>query len=160
LPERFAAHVDGAATSDQQQPQRLPPLTGSRHRHRDAGECRPRCAGRVERVIFAAQPALGSRRAAHLEHRLAALGEVAGKTGAVAAGALDRPGAPAGRVALGETKRLPVATRVRPYRLAGHHSSRRCRQRRQDMFVAVGVDADHVVQLVCKHPPRSSDLCS
>ena len=27
LRERFAADVDGAATSDQQQPQRLPPLT-------------------------------------------------------------------------------------------------------------------------------------
>src|SRR5829696_10242559 len=86
------------------------------------------------------------------------LGEVAGKTGAVAAGALDRPGAPAGRMALPEAKRLPVAAPVCSNRLPGHDSTGRCRQHRHDVLVAVGVDADHVVQPVCKQPTRSSDL--
>ncbi len=42
LRQCFAADVDGAATSEQQPPQRLSPLTCTRQRERLAGECRPR----------------------------------------------------------------------------------------------------------------------
>jgi hypothetical protein len=54
LREPFAADVDGASTSDKQQPQRLPPRAGARQREPVAGECRTRCPGRVEGVVFAA----------------------------------------------------------------------------------------------------------
>jgi hypothetical protein len=158
LSQGFASDVDGAATSDKQQPQRLSTLARSRQRKRVAGECRPRRARRVECVILAAQPTLGSRCTADLEHRFAMLGEIAGKTGAVAAGALDRPGASARRVAIRETKRLPVAAPVRSNRLPGQDSTCRCYQHCHDVLITVRVDTDHVVQLICKHPTRSSDL--
>ncbi|HEX2432733.1 MAG TPA: hypothetical protein VHI55_02180 [Gaiellaceae bacterium] len=83
LCERFAAHVDGAASRDEQQPQRLAPLACARQRERVRGECCSGCAGCVERVIFAAQAAFRPWRAADFEHCLAAAGEEAGKTGAV-----------------------------------------------------------------------------
>jgi hypothetical protein len=52
------------------------PVAGQRERL--AGERCPRRPNRVERVVFAAQPPLGSLRAADLEHRLTALGEETG----------------------------------------------------------------------------------
>ena len=88
---------------------------------------------------------------------LSAGSKEAGQTGAVAAGALDRPGAAAGRVPLGDAKQLAVATRVRGRRRSGDNSTGRCRHDRHDVLVAVGIDAKHVVQFVCKHQTRSSD---
>jgi hypothetical protein len=94
--ERFAADVDGAAARDLQQPQRLAPLASPGERERVAGERGPRGPGRVQRVVFAAEPTLAARYATDLEHALSACMEIAAETGAVAAGALDRPGAAPG----------------------------------------------------------------
>ena len=94
--------------------------------------------------------------AADLEHRLAALGEVAGETGAVMAGALDRPDASAARVPLREAQRLGVAARARPHHRLRQHRSRRRGHDRERVLIAVRVDTDHVIHLVCKHPDRSS----
>ena len=58
LHERLAADVDGAASGDQQQPQRFAPLSRTRHRQRLAPECGACSANRVELVVFAAQPSL------------------------------------------------------------------------------------------------------
>jgi len=60
LCECFTADVDGAATGDQQQSQRLTTLPRPRQCERFAGQCCPRDADSVERVIFAGQPPLGS----------------------------------------------------------------------------------------------------
>jgi hypothetical protein len=155
--ERFA-DIDGAAAGDQQQPQRFPPRTRARQRERLAGKRRPRRWDRVERVILAAPPMPVSRPAADLEHGFAALAEIAGKPEAVISSTFDRPRSRAGRVPLGETKRLPGATHSRSQRLLGNDSTGRRCQHRQNMLVTVGVDADHLVQFVCKHPHRSSDL--
>ena len=67
LAECFAAHVDGAAAGDEQQPQRFSFLTAARERNRGTRECCSCRPGSVERVVFAVQPPLGSRRAAELE---------------------------------------------------------------------------------------------
>jgi hypothetical protein len=160
LHERLAADVDGAATRDQQQPQRLSPLAHPRQRERVAGECRPRRPDRVECVVLAAQPTLAPRCPAELAHRFALLGERAGQTGAVAACALDRPDAPARGVALRETEHLPVTAPVRSNRPSGHDSARRRCQHGQHVLVPMGVDADHVIHLICNHPDRSSGFCS
>jgi hypothetical protein len=85
-------------------------------------------------------------------------GDVAGKTGTVTAAAFDRPGAPTWRVPIGDAKQLAVAVRIRRRRGSGDKSASRGGDNRQDMLVAMGVDAEHVVQLVCKHQTRFSDL--
>jgi hypothetical protein len=78
--------------------------------------------------------------------------EIAAQTGAVAAGALDRPGAAAGCVLLGDAKQLAVAVRVRGRRRSGDDGAGGRRHDRHDVLVAVGIDTEHVVQFVCKHP--------
>jgi hypothetical protein len=158
LCQGLAADIDGAPPRDQQEPQCFPPFAGPRERECVGRECRPRRASGVEGVVLAAQPPVCPGRAADLEHRLAVLGEITGETGAVASGALDRPSTPAKRALLGEAKQLPVAARVRARGLAGNDSARGRRHDNDDVLVAVRVDTDHVVQFVCKHPTRSSDL--
>jgi len=49
--------------------------------------------------------------------------EIAAKTSAVAVGALDRPGAAAGCVLLGDAKQLAVAVAVRGRRRSGDNSA-------------------------------------
>jgi len=94
--------------------------------------------------------------AADLEHRLAAIGEVARQPAAVVAGTLDRPGTHAAGVAVGEAQRLRIAAladtnhRLRQYRSRGSGNDR------ERVLIAVRVDADHVIHLVCEHPDRSS----
>jgi hypothetical protein len=66
-----------------------------------------------------------------------------------------RPAAP---VPCGEPEQVPIAAPVRARGLAGNDCpGRRCHDR-HNVLVAVRVDAEHVVHLVCKHPTRSSDL--
>ena len=105
LGQCFAADVDGAAARDQQQPQRLPPLTCARERERVARERRPCRPGRVE-ACRPCRAAAARPRGVRLTSStaLAAFGEEAGQPGAVAAGALDRPDAATGRVLLGDSE--------------------------------------------------------
>jgi hypothetical protein len=114
----------------------------------ERGTCR---SDRVELVVFAPQPPLSSRCPAQLEDRLATASKKAGKTGAVAAGPLDRPGASSRCVPLGDAKQLAIAAPVRRRRAPSNNSTRRRRHHRYHVLVAVGVDAEHVVQLVRKH---------
>jgi hypothetical protein len=69
LCECFAAHVDGAAAGDQQQPQRFPPLSRARQRERLGRESSTGYADGIEGVVPAVQPSLGPWRAAGLELR-------------------------------------------------------------------------------------------
>ncbi len=103
LDEREPTHVDGAAPRKQQHPQRLLALARARQRQRLGREPGAGSPDRVERVVLATQPPLAAGVTADLEHRLAALGEVARETGTVVAGALDRPGTNAARVLLRES---------------------------------------------------------
>jgi hypothetical protein len=81
-----------------------------------------------------------------------------------------RPGA----CRFGDAKQLAVGSRsassastaaascTRPCAFAGADGSSdngagRCHHDRNNVLVAVGIDAEHVVQFVCKHQTRSSD---
>jgi hypothetical protein len=70
--------------------------------------------------------------------------------------AFDRPNACSDRVAPREPKRLAITARIGAHRpLRQHSSSRRCHDRER-VLVAMRVDTDHVVHLLCEHPDRSS----
>ena len=112
LDERDATDVDGAAPREQQHAQRLLPLSRAWQRQRLSRKPGTCSADRVERVVLAAQSPLRAGVAADLEHRLAAIAQVASQPGAVVAGALDRPGTNAARVPFREAKRL-ARSRVR-----------------------------------------------
>jgi hypothetical protein len=117
-----------------------------------ARECRPGGADRVQRVVFASQPPLVTRAASDLEHCLAATAQVASKPGTVMTGAFDGPHASAAAVLLDKPQRLRITARARSYRLLRHHRTARGDNDREHVLVAVGVDADHVIHLICKHP--------
>ena len=74
-------------------------------------------------------------------------------------GALDRPQASAGRVPVCETTRVGVATSVRLHNGLRQYRPRPPGNDRERVLIAVRVNTNHVVQLVCKHPDRSS-VCS
>jgi len=63
-------------------------------------------------------------------------------------------------VLLSDRKQLSIATPVRGRRCASDHSARRRSHDRDHVLVAMGVDTEHVVQLICKHQTRSSDHSS
>ena len=110
-----------------------------------------RGANRVERVVFAAQPALIAWAAADLEHRLAVVAQVAGKPGTVMSRTLDRPDPRAGRVLLGEPNRLRVAACARAHRALRDNRPGRRDNDRKRVLVAVRINTDDVVDLICKH---------
>ena len=132
-------------------------FTRAGQRERLAGQRCSRDPDRVERVVLAGQPPLRSWCAADLEHGFTPLAQETGQACAVAAASLDRPGATARRVPLSNPKQLAIATPVRVRRRPGHHATRGRGHNRHHVLVAVGIDAEHVVQLVCKHQTRSSD---
>ena len=103
------------------------------------------------------QPSLRPRRPARLKHRLAASDQHPRQAGAVAVGALDRPDTAASSEAVRELERQAVADSVGTHRPLSEKRPRPGRNDHQRVLVAVRIDTDHVVQLVCKHPTRSSD---
>ena len=109
-------------------------------------------ADRVESVVFALQPPLASRAAASLEHRLAAAAQIASERGTVVADALNCPDAPAARIGVREAQRLGVAACIRSDRPPSDNRTRRRNNDREHVLIPMRVDANHVIQLICKHP--------
>ena len=112
---------------------------------------------RVELVVFAASPPLAAAGAFDLPHLFVPALQVTDKPGPVVAAALDRPQSISGRVPIREADGVRVAACA-----CGHHCLRDHRAAvrvddRECVPVAVGIDADHVAHLLCKHPDRSSD---
>ncbi len=81
---------------------------------------------------------------------------MAGKPGAVVPDAFDRPNAAAVAVLLDKPQRLRITARTRTHRPLRHHSAARRDNDREHMLVAVRVDANDMIHLICKHPVRSS----
>ena len=90
--------------------------------------------------------------AADLCHRFGARGEKACQGGAVVAAAFDRPHPSTWRVSISESQRLRVAARLSGSRCLSDDRARASVDNREGVLIAMGVDTDHVVQLVCKHP--------
>ena len=109
-----------------------------------------RGSDRIERVALAGLP-LPSQ-AADLEHPLLTADEEASETGAERTSALDREGTPAGRVLIGKPKHACVTLAICDRGRLEHHTTTSHVDDRERVRVAVRVNADHVVQLVCKHP--------
>jgi hypothetical protein len=150
------AHIDCASAGQQKQPQRLTPLPSSRQAQRLARERRPRGADRVQRVILAPQPPLVTRAASDLEHRLAASTQMASKPGTVMTGTFDGPHASAAAVLLDKPQRLRVTATASSHRLLRHHCTTRTHNDREHVLIAMRIDTNHVIHLICKHPVRSS----
>ena len=148
-PARLALTAPSRAATSACNAWRSPPARGVAGR-----SLREHAAGgtdRVERVGLAARAALPPQ-PADLEHPLTAAGQEASQTGTERAGAFDR-------------ERTPTAARARR-RASTPARSRRCSRRRrlehdhaaddlhdrERVRVAVRVDTDDVVQLICKHP--------
>ena len=74
LDERDPANVDGASPGDHQYPQRFLTLSRTGSRTNAGSDNRARRAGRVERVVLAAQPPFGAGRAGALVDGLVASG--------------------------------------------------------------------------------------
>ncbi len=141
--QRFAADVDGAAAGDQQQPQCLASLPLPGQRERLAGQRRPRGPDGVERVVLAVQPPL--RRGVRLISSTASPCSLrSGPARRRSCRALDRPGTPARREPLGETKRFPIAATV-PAPIAPRYNSPRRRSTTASTCCRGG----------CRHRPRS-----
>jgi hypothetical protein len=105
---------------------------------------------RVERVALAGAP-LPSQ-PADLEHLLLLTDEEASETGAERASTLDREGTPAGSVLIGKTKHACVTLAICERGRLEHHTAAAHVDDRERVRVAVRVNADHVVQLIYKHP--------
>jgi len=65
---------------------------------------------------------------------------------------LDRPDPSAARVLVGEAQSLRVTAPVRRDRALRDNRTRRRNHNREHMLIAVRVDTNHVIHLICKHP--------
>ena len=154
LAEPGALGIDGALASSNQCLQRRALAARAGRRGRSLAKHAARRADRVERVGLAARAALPPQ-LADLEHPLTADVEEARQAATEGAGSFDRERAPTGRVRLDKTERGLVA-------IASRRPSPRIRPRpsrannREQVRVAVRVDTDDVIQLICKH--RTSDV--
>src|SRR5207244_11412303 len=115
---------------------------------------------RVERVGLADRAALAPQ-APHLEHPLALAGEEAREAGAEGAAAFNRERPSTRRVFSRELQSARVASAVRGHTRLEDDPASPNLDDGERVPVAVRVDPDHVVQLICKHPthlqPRLGD---
>ena len=148
-PARFALTAPSRAAISARNASRSPPLRGVAGR--SLVEHAARGPDRVERIGLTARAALPAQ-PADLEHLLATAGQEAGQAGPERAAALDRERAPPRRMPLGELQRLPVAVAVAATVASNTTDPRPHLDDRERVRVAMRVDTDDVVQLICKHP--------
>jgi hypothetical protein len=119
----------------------------------DSGALKPIRFSPQQRVdlVALALPAIAPLRPLDLVDAFAAVGEEAGEAHAVAAAPLDRPQAVAGRVFEGKGERAVVAAPIGADLRLEHDGVCRSGDESERVGVAVGVDADDVVQLICEH---------
>ena len=150
LPDGLGAGDDGALPGGEQDPHRFAVAAGPRRGQMVAGQGFAGGADGVEVVGLGAVASSWSGWPVDLDDPFTALEQVGGEPGAETAGALDRPDSTAGRVFVGERDDPPIAHRVGRALLVGHHRAGRG-DHRGGVGVAVGVDADDVVDLACQH---------
>jgi hypothetical protein len=150
LPDGFGAGDDRALAGCEHDAHRFAVAAGAWRGQVVAGQCLAGCANGVQVVGLGAVAACRAGWAVDLDDPFAAFQQMGREPGAEAAGALDGPDAGAGCVLVGECDDAPVAHGVgsalvlRDDRASlGDHGS--------GVGVAVGVDADDVVDLACQH---------
>jgi hypothetical protein len=143
--------VHGSFARGHQRPQRLAFPTNTRRSRTQLCEHAARRADRVERIGLAARATLPPQ-PADLEHPLATSAENAREAGTERAGALNRERSPTRRVLIDKPEGVRVTAAARGDIRLEHHGCAGDVQHRERMRVAVRVDADDVVQLICKHP--------
>jgi hypothetical protein len=126
-------------------------LSGSRQHELVARERCTRGANRIERVVFAAKAALIPWATTDLEHPLAVVSQVASKPGTVVPSTLDRPRPGARRMSLRQPNRFGVAAGARPNRALCDHTPGRSAHKRKRVLIAMRINTDDVVDLICKH---------
>ncbi len=146
----------GAFSGGYQCSQRFTVAGAAWHRPAFLAEHTARGADRVERIGLAARAALPPK-ATDLEHPLVPLEQESRQTCAVGRGALDREGTPARSVLARKPKRLHIAATVRGNAPLEHDYTSYDRDDCERVPIAMRVDADNEVQLICKHHrPTSS----
>ena len=146
-----ALGVDRAFACGHKCLQRLAFTAGPRRRRPLLGEHAAGGADSVERVGLAARAALPAQ-PADLEHPLTAAGQEARQTRTEGARPFDSERAPTRSVRVDEPQRLCVAVTGRGHRALEHDRAAEDVHDRERMQVAVRVDTDDVVQLICEHP--------
>jgi len=110
-------------------------------------------AARIASSASVLPPELRSRWGpADLEHLLASTREEARQAGSERTSALDCERTRAKRVLIGKTKHAGVSLTICGHGGFEHHSTGAHVDHRERVRVAVRINADHVVQLICKHP--------
>ena len=152
LTERAPAGIDRALAGEHQHPQHLASSVGARVGRMAARQRGPGRPHGIEGVRLAAAARAATPGPVDLHHLLAGAQQVAAQPGAVGATSLERPGARTHAQGRDAGQRPPVAGRpgidhklVQDLTGAGAHH-------RQGVGVAVGVDTDDDVHLVCQHP--------
>jgi hypothetical protein len=103
-------------------------------------------------AVLALQAALAPSAAADLESCLTAGSEKARQASAVVSGALDRPDTRTRGAAARKAQRRLVTAALRADRMLRQDDTSSGGDDREHVLVSVRVDADDVIQLVCKHP--------
>ena len=134
-----------------QRPARLAFTARPRRRRPLLGEHAAGGADRVERVGLAARAALPPQ-PADLEHLLTAHGQETRQTGTERTGAFDRERAPTRGVLVDEPEDIAVPLVTRGDVRLEHDRAADDVHDRERVPVAVRIDTNHVVQLICEHP--------
>ncbi len=150
LAEPRSLRVRCSLTGGHQRPQSLTFTTAARRRGPLLGKHSAGGPNSVERVGLATRPL--PAKAPDLEHLLAAAGQEPGQASAAGAGALDRERTPPRRVLLRHAKRGSVAITVSRHRRLEHDHTAANIDDTDRVLVAMRVDTNHVVQLICNHP--------
>jgi len=144
-----------AVASSHQRPQRFSLAAAAGERATLLREHTPSSSDRVERIRLAGRRSFAAK-SANLEHLLVMSEQKPAQACPVRSGALNRERASARGMFARELKRLRVTVAVgSDARLEEHHPARHPNHRER-VHVTVRVDADHEIQLICKHHRSTS----
>jgi hypothetical protein len=148
--DRLGPCSDRATTGDQEHPERFAVAATTGLSEMLAGERFAGGTDSVELIGLGAVATGGPGRPVDLNDPFASLQQERGEPGSVAAAGFDRPDSTAGRVQLREPQDPLVAERVAWDRLRVGDRAGGSDDDRGGVRVAVGVDTDDVVDLVCE----------
>jgi hypothetical protein len=150
LPGRGGGGLNRGPPCGQAHLQHRPPRAGLGLGQSGAGQCVAGGTVSVDRIGLGPGPARRPLGPVQLHDQFAGVSEMTGQAGAVAAGALHRPGPQPG-VLLGQGAQLGIAIGICGHRHLGQHAAGACVDDRGGVGVFVGVDADDDLDQLCQH---------